>query len=85
MMYIVYKGDRVDSGKEFQWHVGSGPFPKNSREVDMVQADGDELDEIYAQNIGGIHMAPHNRVVKWYGDDARFIVGNLKTDVQMRG
>lgn len=44
--------------------------------VAAVVADGDELEYII-KNFAGIPTCVHNRVVSWYGDHAKFIVGNL--------
>ena len=42
----------------------------------IVQADGDEL-EVIRNQISGIRMT-RNRVVRWRGGDAQFILENLK-------
>ena len=47
-----------------------------ARGVESVQADGDELEYIM-KNFAGIPTCVNNRVVSWYGDHAKFIVGNL--------
>lgn len=68
-------------GIQFQWHVGE-PWPAHlnalPRRIDMLQADGDELNLVLARvkNVpifmrsNRIHTAP---VQTWFGDDARFI------------
>lgn len=60
-----------------QWHLRE-PMPISYEEVTevlYVQADGDELG-IIRRLITGIPMHD-GRVVRWFGDDARFIVAFL--------
>lgn len=73
MLYInIIAGEKT-------WHVGSGPVrdivhPDN---VISIQADGDELDLI-CERFGVAAIRPRgSNVVRWYGDTAKFIVGNL--------
>lgn len=71
-LYIKYKNER---GKQF--HV---PFPKNltnnSENIELIQADGDELDAIINRykntNIPYVHS-----ICVWRGDLAKFIIDNL--------
>lgn len=85
-MYIVARFK--DNEREYRWHVGKfNPVPSQDVcRVIEVQADGDELDYLSArfpfvlnnrpqENLNGSWQSV--RIVKWYGDDARFIVGNL--------
>lgn len=88
MLYIdtEYNGNF----KEQKWHVGE-PVPIMAlqvRYVIEVQADGDELDYLmrrfpFVVNNMPKEMSPDNirwvpsKVVRWYGDQARFIIGNL--------
>ena len=62
------------------WHVGTFAPPTHDgvdvHEVVSVSADGHELEKIRAE-ITGIPMSK-KRLVTWYGDDAKFIVANLK-------
>ena len=45
--------------------------------VDVVQADGDELISLLGM-FPNIHQPPaETRVVRWFGDEARFIAANL--------
>lgn len=77
--------------KQNIWHVGEPVpiMPLQVRYVIEVQADGDELDYLtarfpfIAQNRPQQESGKANgswdftRMVRWYGDDARFIIGNL--------
>jgi hypothetical protein len=58
-----HMGDKTD-----RWNI--------SQHTTMVQADGQELQAIRTQ----LANLPNNNesVVCWYGDHAKFIVGNLK-------
>lgn len=63
---------------EKQWHVNQPlPFrPDDVQVVVEVQADCDELEAIKRQFIN-LPMT-NGRVVRWFGDHARFIAANLK-------
>ncbi len=67
----------TDDGKEINVHIGSGPMREKVEPmfVDWIQADGDELTAIYRK----FDKLPYcnERVVRWYGDTAKFIIGNL--------
>lgn len=76
----------VCGGIEYLWHVGENfkgiegkvsDINKGSNMTDYleVQADGDELQFI----LDHFKNLPHVLTLsnKWYGDDARFIVGNI--------
>ena len=63
------------------WHVGEDI--KNATlvvesDVYEVQADGDELEEILSQFANLLYHSD-SAVQKWYGDTAKFIVGNLES------
>lgn len=81
MMYIVYKhpGTPVlkERAEERTWHVGQQPEPLQNEILSIVevQADCDELEYI----LNRFTNLPRStqRVQRWYGDMARFIVGNL--------
>lgn len=70
--------ETTESERLVEWHIGGeklgdvvmGEF------VFTVQADGDELAKIL-QKVEGIRKVRHQNVVRWTGDDARFIVENL--------
>jgi hypothetical protein len=65
-----------DTGHHYQWHVGkTKPKRQTVSNVQMVQADGDELNYIhmYFSNI----PFTGKPVVRWHGDLAKFIVENL--------
>ncbi len=67
--------------EEFEWHVGEGPIGRgDGLNLDSIviemQADGDELDHI--RNLySNIPFRDGKRAVRWYGEMAKFIVGNL--------
>lgn len=70
---------------DFTWYINSKLHPivrqrigEDLSTVSYVQADGDELEWI-RENISGIRMNK-NRVIKWTGEDARFIVESLPVD-----
>ena len=63
-----------------QWRVGQGS-PVGYSEVNDVleiQASGDELGHIYAF-FPNVSFRTNVPAVRWFGDEARFIVGNLTT------
>lgn len=72
---------KVLNYQTIEWHVGekinSSKLPQSKREWDcmVVQADGDEL-EYVLRTFKGIRSCD-NRVIRWAGDDATFIVSNL--------
>lgn len=82
MLYVELKDNA-----HISWHIGEKPpkeilesssiFTITVDDVVMIQADNDELDYII-DKFGVAAMRPKNsNVVKWYGDIAKFIVGNL--------
>lgn len=74
-LYILVEGNHV-----LEWHVGEGSLKgkvPGVTSVISVSADGDELHKIQIE-IDGIRKAMKNRVVIWRGEDARFIVENLR-------
>lgn len=67
-----------------QWHVGTAcrVHPKLIPHVCEVEADGDELEFIINNSSGLPSLLPgaypkYYRVQTWYGDHAKWIVGNL--------
>jgi len=68
-MFILHTHESV-------WHQGEKLEHVNAHDVRLVQADGDELRIILQQ----FHNLPTTgeRIIRWYGDDAKFIVGNLR-------
>lgn len=72
MLYVVYQ-----DGSASKHHRGREMNFDHRRvmTVSMVQADGDELEDVI--DLIGIHKYPTWPVVKWYGDTAKFIAGNL--------
>lgn len=75
MLHIIL--DDADRTLHVTWHVGqSMPIAyANVPLVREIQADNDELDRIRRQ-ISNVPTC-NQRVVRWFGDDARFIVANL--------
>ena len=73
MLYIKF-----NNGSDREWYVGRGPkeIKKYSLEVSSVQADGDELEHI-KDKFKNIPLSIVERVVTWFGDNAKFIVANL--------
>ena len=62
-----------------EWHVGGeklGDIVGEPEFVVSVQADGDEL-AVINDEIQGVRKAYKKRVVRWSGEDARFIAENL--------
>lgn len=73
MMYITLEGERLAR----EWHVGE-PSPIEHQDacgVTEVQADGDELLHVI-DLFAGIPVR-ERRVLRWFGDDAKFIAANL--------
>ncbi len=80
-MTITYTVRDLDSKAfkiELFWYIGSKSSLKNAQvsTVTEVQADGDELQWVL-DNITGI-PTNKNRVVRWFGDHAKFIAGSLR-------
>jgi hypothetical protein len=64
---------------EFEYHAGN-KFPEHiplHSEL-TVQADGHELDMLYLAFPNLPRCGPRFRVVTFVGDDAKFILANLK-------
>jgi hypothetical protein len=59
------------------WHVGESNPVKyfELEDVVVVQADGHELELIASWS--GVPIPKDRRVVRWFGDTAKFIVANL--------
>lgn len=82
MLYATYK-DEAHKGMthDKRWHIGTkfDTWDQSLERLKLlveVQADGDELDFISVQ-YSNIPMVARNRIVRWFGDDAKFIVANL--------
>ena len=86
MMCIQFTDDADgDTCGIFEWHIGD----KVSEEMltklswgkrfvpDLVQADGHELEWIIG-NFPGL-IIPRGRVVRFFGDTARLIAGNISS------
>jgi hypothetical protein len=75
MLSIKFK-----SGVERIWHIHE-PNPITYYEVnaiDEIQADGDELEYIHNMFLLTHSLPiPKGRVIRWFGDYAKLIVGNL--------
>jgi hypothetical protein len=75
MMWII--SSKGSSGDR-KWHVGD-PSPEgyiSVSDVAEVGADGHELEYITAKFVN-LPVRSGKRLVTWYGDMAKFIVGNL--------
>lgn len=72
-MYILHT-------REECWWEGDSINHINPFDVREVQADGDEL-QIIQEQFTNTPMSK-NRVVRWFGDDAKFIVANLRSDMR---
>lgn len=67
----------LKNGTSKAWHVGSPRPLVHINDVDSVQADGDELQYIM-DNFSSLPMVKGRWVVRWHGDDAKFIFDHLK-------
>lgn len=81
MLHVVMQNTDPTSQEEeiaIPWHVGEELklTPIDIRYVLEVQADGDELQAVY-EKFDNIPTSAWNRVVRWYGDHAKFIAANL--------
>jgi hypothetical protein len=82
MLYVLFhKSGQIDD--EISWHVGE-KFPRITDHVTptLIQADGDELDYIllrteHVRKAGGKDGKGYARVMKWFGEDAKFILHNV--------
>ena len=77
MMYIIF-----DTGvpSRLVWHIGEKIVldRKDIEQITEVQADGDEL--LYIKHtFTNLPMHISRVVQSWYGDTAKFIVGNIKS------
>jgi hypothetical protein len=80
MLYIKIAESEQTRAHEVEVHVGGTSYRDQAEHVISVQADGDELQLIRDECGGRWESLPdvvNKRVVNWYGDDAKFIVGNL--------
>ncbi len=68
--------NKFDEITEFGWHVGAF-FEASPYHVFEIQADCDELIFI-KYHCRGIRLTDE-RVIRWYGDEAKFIAGFLST------
>jgi len=86
MLYIVVRHEHPENylkpDYETGWHIGEqNPFQHRHAEIERVievQADGDELAYIY-NKFNNLPTMPLRRVVRWFGDHAKFIAANLDT------
>lgn len=76
MMYINIKP--VTEDITLTWHIGERLCLTTTdlHLVESIQADGDELEYIKSY-FCNLPFVTNKRVVIWFGDDARFIAGNL--------
>jgi hypothetical protein len=73
MLYITLK-----TGEELHWHITKDCPIDYSKitEIQDIQADGDELSYIIIR-FKNLIIPQHRKVVRWFGDTAQHIVGNL--------
>lgn len=76
---FMYKGEE----NAFSWHVGDkNPFDGgllkgiSISNVIQVDVDGDELFYV-RERFKNLPDAPFNRIISWFGDDAKFIAHHL--------
>lgn len=74
-MLCIYTDDSWNQHSS-EWHVGEEKPKAEAQFVTSVQADGDELHHILME-FQNLPQSTHKKVVSWYGDHAKFIVGNL--------
>lgn len=74
-MLIIHFSDAI-----FEWHVGEQLIITNGDvdDVRYVLADGHELEFIKKEFVN-ITYSDSMRIVKFYGDQAKSIVGNLNS------
>ena len=79
-LHLKYSYEGTGEQFEATLYVGGGWVRDYDRfeflSIHSVQADGDELEEV-KQQFPNLRMTT-NRVVFWTGEDAQFIVDNLK-------
>jgi hypothetical protein len=63
------------NNESVEFHVGLPLHYIEPANVTFVQLDGDELEKVY-QIIPSFHIT-NNRVVRFYGDIAKFIIYNV--------
>lgn len=76
MLYAKF--ENLSPLNELEWHVGDVNTDKlhiYADGVTFVQADGDELEHIRSHQLAQCPVG--KRVVRFYGDDAKRILGNL--------
>ena len=56
-------------------HIGENSIGSPVEDISMVQLDGHELEYVREQMLN-VRMHKQKRVVKFYGDDAKFIAAN---------
>ena len=85
MLYIITTPPSTMEHKsivktEYIWHVGQRVphFAFIGEEIEVIQADGDELDHII-RNFSNLPFAKNVRVHRWHGDLAKLIYYNLKS------
>lgn len=75
-MLVIDKGKGLDA--EPGHHIPLKFFTNAEiKQVVAIQADGDELEKIRTTCKGIRDSIPTRRLMRWYGDEARFILGNI--------
>ena len=70
-------GIMMYDNRELIWNVGQ-PFPmlmQDVPQISWIQFDGHELEHFKCREL--IENIPNNLFVRYYGDQAQYIVGNL--------
>jgi hypothetical protein len=80
-MYVTTHNYKLGTNQHM-WYVGGNTdilrqLADNVHQPVSVQADGHELDAIKIQ-FGNLPYCTNARVVRFYDDHARFILGNIK-------
>lgn len=76
-LYITFVQDYAC---QIEWHVGDSKPSFTVAEiakVECVQADGDELAYLDSSKFVNLPMVLGIRVMRWFGNHAKFIVANL--------
>jgi hypothetical protein len=72
MLWIVTKPNSNNTSYEYELHIGEPTPPLLAREIEIVEADGDELAWIFNNMFGQFENTP-TRPTCFYGDIARSI------------
>lgn len=69
------------TAKPLEWHIGDNTEAINDAadagRIQYVKASGEERKRIIGRCFGAIRININDTTTTWYGEDARFIAGNL--------